>query len=178
MENNFKIKAKIGEVFKLGKYELIRLGNEQGGVAVLCKDILFKSRFGNNNVFSQSEIFRRLNAEILPEMEALVGAENVLEFTTDLLSVDGSEKHGAFRSKISLPTFDFYRANRAILEQHKPDGWWWLATPWETSEYTDDDWIACVSPRGDFSHDDVNFGNLGVRPFLVFSSSIFESCEN
>ena len=115
--------------------------------------------------------------DIFSEITEILGAENVLEFETDLTSLDGSKKHGVMHSKISLPTFDFYRENRAIFEKYKLDMWWWLATPWETSEYTDDDWIACVSPRGYVSCGLCNFSFRGVRPFLIFSSSIFESCE-
>ena len=170
-----KINAKVGETFKVGGYELIRFAEKDGGVCVVFKDVAFTSDYGKNNNLSASKILRRMQEEILPELEKLIGAENILEFETDLISVDGSRKHGKMRSKISLPTFDFYRKNRAIFARHKVDTWWWLATPWETSEYTDDYWAGCVSPRGGIDDDDGIYGNRGVRPFLIFSPSIFVS---
>ncbi len=173
-----KIKAKVGETFKIGKHEFIRFGECHGGIAVVNKDSLFHSHFGENNDFSKSVILERLVEEYLPEIEREIGAENILEFDTDLISLDGSKKHGVLRSKVSLPTFDFYRSNRSIFEMHKIDKWVWLATPWETSEYTNDNWCVCVSPRGDFL-DDVIYGGdgNGVRPFWIFSSAIFESSD-
>jgi hypothetical protein len=170
-----KINAKIGETFKIGNYEFVRFPNEQGGVAVVFKDILFNSDYRKNNNLSESKIMKKLKAEILPELEELIGAENILEFDTDLTSLDGSKKHGTMRSRISLPTFDFYRENREIFEKHNPRKWFWLATPWETSEYTDDYWVVCVAPRGLINGGSFNGDDFGVRPFLIFSSSIFES---
>ena len=170
-----KIKAKVGETFKIGKYEFIRFGECQGGIAAVQKDLLFKSRFGANNDLSKSDILKRLVEEYLPEIEREIGAENVLEFETDLISLDGSKKHGVLRSKVSLPTFDFYRSNRSVFAKHLIDNWFWLATPWETIEYTNDNWITCVSPRGDIYGDDYGGGNVGVRPFLILKSDIFGS---
>ena len=166
-----KIKAKIGETFRIGKYEFIRFKNTQGGVAVVLNDILFMSRFGDNNDLSKSDILKKLEG-FLSEIKGLVGAENILEFETDLTSLDGSKKHGVMRSRISLPTFDFYRENVSIFDQYKPDRWWWLATPYSTTDHYNDTWIVCVSPRGNFNYDDYY---SGVRPFCIFSSSIFES---
>ena len=118
-----------------------------------------------------------MKEEILPKIENIIGAENVLEFDTDLLSLDGSAKHGVMKSKISLPTFDFYRKNRAIFQKYKPGQWWWLATPDSTREFTNDDWCVCVSPSGVISDGDYDYFSLGVRPFWNFLSSIFISYE-
>lgn len=169
-----KIKAKVGETFKIGKHEFIRFPEEQGGVAVVMKDCLFKSEYGADNNFAKSVILEKLQP-VLAEICELVGAENVLEFDTDLLSLDGSRKHGVLKSKISLPTFDFYRGNVELFDQYKPDLWWWLATPDTTTDHLKDDWIVCVSPRGNINIVNYYFVSFGVRPFLIFSSSIFES---
>ena len=169
-----KIKAKVGETFQIGKYEFIRFPEEQGGVAVVMKDCLFCSKYGEDNNFSKSTILEKLQP-VLAEIIDQLGAENVMEFETDLLSLDGSAKHGVLRSKISLPTFDFYRKNVKIFDGYNPDFWWWLATPNSTTDHINDKWIICVSPLGNVScvyyYDDCR----GVRPFLIFSSSIFES---
>ena len=165
-----------GKTFKIGGIEFIKFCDENGGTAAVAKDILFYSKFGENNNFAESKVLKRLKAEILPKIEADAGAENVLEFETDLLSLDGSTKWGKVKSKISLPTFDFYRKHVKIFDKYKVNNWWWTATPDTTSEHYNDNWLVCVSPRGDFGNDNYDFVN-GVRPFCIFNSSISVSCE-
>lgn len=163
------------EIFKIGKYEFIKFEDENGNVIGVLKNCLYNMRFGDNNDFANSDILERLNKKFLPEIESILGAENVLEFETDLISIDGSKKHGIMKSKISLPTFDFYRKNRVIFAKYPLDSWWWLSTPDSTSEYFNDDWCVCVTPRGYVNNGICSSFNRCVRPFLIFSSSIFES---
>lgn len=164
-----------GKVFKIGEHEYIKFSDENGVTEAVSREILFDSTFGDDNNMQKSRILEKLKAEILPAAEEVAGAENVLEFDTDLLSLDGSARHGILRSKVSLPTFDFYRKNRAVFEKYKPDEWWWLATPDSTSEYNNDNWNVCVSPSGNFGR--CNIISLGVRPFWNFVSSISVSYE-
>lgn len=165
-----------GEIFKIGRFEFIKFTEQNGVVTAVSKNILFDLRFGADNNFSNSDILKKLTVEILPEIETIVGAENVVEFETDLLSLDGSSKHGTVKSKISLPTFDFYRRNRTVFEKYNVNCWWWLSTPDSTSEYNNDTWCVCVAPSGIilnyFCYDYV-----GVRPILTFVSSISVSCD-
>ena len=156
---------------------LFRSTDENGEVTAVFKNCPFRSRFGNNNDLAQSDVLKKLREEILPYIENIVGADNVLEFETDLLSLDGSRKHGLLKSKISVPTLDFYRYNRSLFEKYKLDEWWWLATPDTTSEYYNDFWVRCVSPRGNVGNYDYNSDYVGVRPVLHFDSSIFVSSE-
>lgn len=165
-----------GEIFKIGRFEFIKFSDEDGKVIAVSKDCLFRSCFGNDNNIATSDILKRLTKEILPEIEDVVGAENVLEFETDLLSLDGSDKHGKITSKISLPTFDFYRHNVKVFDRYKPDEWWWLATPDTTTDHYNDRWVVCVSPSGYFNRGNY-YGSVGVRPILTFVSTIFVSCE-
>lgn len=165
-----------GKIFKVGGIEFIKFCNENGGTVAVAKNILFSSAFGENNNFAESKVLERLEAEILPKIEADVGAENVCEFETDLLSLDGSAKWGKVKSKISLPTFDFYRKHVKIFDMHKVDNWWWTATPDTTSEHLSDAWEVCVSPRGNFDIGNCSSIVSGVRPFCIFNSSISVSC--
>ena len=167
----------FGKVFTIGDHKFIKFDEADGAVFAVSRDILFRSTFGRNNDLRTSDVLEKLKTYVLPKIEAAIGAENVLEFDTDLTSLDGSKKYGVMRSKISLPTFDFYRANRAVFERYKPDTWWWLATPDSTDEYNNADWCVCVSPSGYINN--FNYFNyfIGVRPFWSFVSSISVSCE-
>lgn len=164
-------------LFSIGEYKFIKFTSDEGNVIGVLKDSLGDMRFGDSNDFSKSDILKNLTEKFLPEIESIVGAENVLEFETDLISLDGSRKHGVMRSKVSLPTFDFYRSNRAIFAKYLLDDYWWLATPDSTSEYVNDDWVRVVSPSGGIYFYDCSFNSLGVRPFCIFSPSIFDSLE-
>lgn len=170
-----KIEIINEDLFRIGKYEFIKFTDDNRNVIGVLKDSLGDMRFGDNNDFPKSGILKKLNKEFLPEIESIVGAENVLEFETDLISLDGSKEHGTMKSKVSLPTFDFYRNNRAMFAKYKLDDWWWLATPDTTSEYADDDWVVCISPRGGIDRSNYFYFHVGVRPFLTFVSTIFDS---
>ena len=166
----------IGATFKIGEREFFTFGENCGTVAAVLKNGLFDSEFGRNNNFAESEILKKLTEEFLPEIEGAIGAENVLEFETDLLSLDGSAKHGVMRSKVSLPTFDFYRKHRAIFKANKLNDWWWLSSPDSTSERNTDNIVVCISPSGRFDFN-ICLSNIAVRPFCIFVSSISVSCD-
>ena len=168
--------VKVGQVFKIGEVEFIKFSDVEGVTEAVTKDLIFKSEFGRNNNFAESKILGKLKDEFLPKISAAIGIENICDINTDLTSLDGLKTYGSMTSKISIPTFDFYRNNVEIFDKYKVDGWWWLATPDTTPEHYNDWWVRCVSPVGN-----INYGgyciNDGVRPFLRFVSSISVSCE-
>lgn len=162
----------VGETFFIGDMEFIKFRDDGGKVAVVMKDSAFNSKFNetNNNNFKGSIIHKRLEKEILPKIEKIVGKENLLEFETDLLTLDGLKIYGTMRSKIALPTFDFYRENREIFDEYKLNKWWWLATA-----NSEDTYVTCVSPDGLIHDSNSRYVNNGVRPFIIFLSDIFVS---
>lgn len=171
---------KIGESFTVADIEFIKTGEENGQVTAVAKNSLFDTRFGDNNNFAESDIKKKLETEILPRIEKTVGAENIIEHEVDLLSLDGDDKWGKTKCKISIPTFDFYRHNVKIFDKHPTDDWWWLATPDTTAKHYNDNWALCVSPHGDIYYNPSSYYYYGVRPFVIFVSSISVisgSCE-
>ena len=68
-----------GAVFKIGTREFISFGEENGGVYAVLKESAATSQFGKNNNFAESKILEQLTKEFLPEIEDVVGAENILE---------------------------------------------------------------------------------------------------
>ena len=168
--------VKDGETFKVGKYEFIKFPDVDGKTPVVMKDIAFRSAFGSNNDLRTSTVLKRMQEKILPEIIEVAGEENVLAFKTDLTTLDGLKPYEELESRISLPTFDFYRANVEIFDKYKLSAWWWLATPESAQPHYNPNWIVCVSPSGGFDFNGYNY-DRGVRPFLIFDSSIFESSE-
>lgn len=163
--------VKNGGTFKIGNIEFIKFYDRKGNVAAVTKDIIFKSSFGENNNFKESEILKKLEREFLPKIAQAIGNENIIEFETDLLTLDGLKDYKTIKSKISLPTFDFYRANRKIFGKHKIGCWWWLSTANGSNGW----WVSCVAPSGRINDDSYDSNFIGVRPFCIFDANIFVS---
>lgn len=170
--------VKNGEIFRLAGMEFIKFPSANGKTPVVMRDIAFASRFGDNNDLRCSDVLKKMQQDVLPEIVAAVGEENVLTIQTDLTALDGLNPYGVMESKISLPTLDFYREHVEIFDKYQVDEWWWLATPESAPPHSAPKWIVCVAPAGYLFNGLCDNRVLGVRPFLIFNSSIFESSEN
>lgn len=170
--------VKDGDTFKVAGIEFIKFPDKDGMTAVVAKNILFNSTFGDNNDLRSSKVMKRLKEEIFPKICAAIGEENVCTFPTDLTAWDGLKPYGVLEEKISLVTMDFYRANVEIFDKYPVRGWWWLATPETAPPHGSSNWILCVSPSGSINCGDYGCSGDGVRPILYFKSSIFGSLEN
>jgi hypothetical protein len=170
--------VKDGGTFTVAGMDFIKFPDVDGKTPVVMKDIAFYSRFGDNNDLRSSDVMREMEEKILPQIIEAVGEDNVLTFRTDLTALDGLKPYGMMESRISLPTFDFYRANVEIFDKYKLNNWWWLATPESAQPHDAPNWVLCVSPSGCiYYYYYFNYRDGGVRPFLIFNSSIFESSE-
>lgn len=167
---------KIGDTFKIGDYEFIVLEHSKETTAVILKELLYQNeRFGDNNNFSHSHALK-LCEKFAKTISSLVGKDNLIEHTVDLTSDDGLKDYGKItRQKMSLLTTDLYRRYVEILDKHKINAWWWLATAYSTPTHNNSSWVKCVSPSGYigsyFSYSDY----FGVRPFCILNSNIFVS---
>ena len=159
----------IGDTFKVADVKFIKFTNDGDKVIAVAKDSLYDSRFGDDANFGESDIKARLEKELLPKLEAEIGEENIFEFETDLLALDGTRPFPNVKSKISLVALDFYRQNREIFDKHILDDYWWLSTP-DSEAYKRIG--LCVSPSGYVDNYFSSCSYFGVRPFLIFSSSI------
>ena len=179
MEKNVRFPGiQDGETFEIAGFEFIKFPSVNGETPVVMRDYAFTSRFGDNNDLRTSDVLKKMEEEILPKIVAEVGEENLCTIKTDLTTLDGQRPYGVMESKISLPTIDFYRANGEIFNKYKPSRWCWLATPESAQPNDSPYWVLCVSPSGYFSDVSYYGGGGGVRPILIFQSSIFESLEN
>ena len=166
---------KAGKTFKVAGIEFIKVKETEEGTVAVAKDCVFDSTYGENNNLHESKILKRLQEEILPKIEEAVGTNNVLEFETDLTTLDGLKPYEPLKSKISLPTLDFYRENVELLDKYKLGRWWWLATPESAKPHSAPTWILCVAPSGNLGNGFNYFS--GVRPVLFFVSDISVSEE-
>ena len=164
-----------GDVVKVGDHEFVVLEHRAEGTALILKSLLRESEeFGDeNNNFAGSNVEEICN-EFAEELAGIVGADNVLLHDVDLTSDDGLKDYGVIKRRVSLLTAPMYRQFVDILDEHKIDAWWWLATPYSTPRHEHTSWVKCVSPSGGIDYGDYCNGG-GVRPFCILNSNIFVS---
>ena len=163
-----------GEVFKIGEYDFIVLNHENGKTEVISKGFMAENiKFGGNRNYKDSNVRKIIEEKIQPIIEAAIGADNLIEHTVDLTSVDMQNEFGSIECKVRLITFDEARKyNELIADKDLPD-WWWTLTPWSTAERGWNYSVAVVCPSGDIRYN--GLGGYGVRPFCILKSNIFVS---
>lgn len=165
---------KIGDGFELADVNWKILDITDAGYMCIGDSFGNKIFDTNSNNWNKSSLRAYLNGKFYKKVSKEIGEDNIVAFKRDLLSLDGQEEYGETDDFVSLLTVDEYRKYRKFIPNI--DEWWWLITPWSTPCNNYKSTVAVVSPSGcigNFNRND----NLGVRPFCIFSSSIFESEE-
>lgn len=167
-------KIEIGTTKNIGGEEFIILDILENGVLCLSRNFAYENTpFDNNsNNYANSAIRKTLNTEYLKKISDVVGEENIIETEIDLTSDDGLDDYGKVTDKVGLLTADMYRKYNRIIEKYPVSDWWWLATAWSTPYRGYTYAVRCVCNFGALNIARCN-GSFGVRPFLIFSSSIF-----
>lgn len=168
-------KLGVGDTFKLAGLTWKILEITEDGYKCLAERLENSMQFDSGcNNWTASDLRNYLNTEFLKKLEDSVGADKILSFERDLLSMDGQTEYGKCEDKISLLTVDEYRKYRAMIPN--AEYWWWTITPDSTPCNDDSRWLRVVSPSGLIDIFVYNRG-IGVRPFCIFASSLFESKE-
>lgn len=166
----------IGDTFELAGLTWKILDITDKGYMCLAERLDEKMKFDSDcNNWQASDLRNYLNTDLYKKLSGAVGEDNIIPFERDLLSLDGQTEYGTCEDKVSLLTTDEYRKYRNLIP-NTDDYWWWLITPWSTPCNHYKTTVAVVSSSGDFNDYCCVNGN-GVRPFCIFSSSIFESGE-
>lgn len=166
---------KIGDTFKIAGLDWKIIDITDKGYSCLCEILEEEMKFDDSsNNWRSSGLRKYLNGEFLKKISDEVGEENIVKFERDLLSLDGQTEYEKCEDFISLLTVDEYRKYRSLIPNEEK--WWWLITPWSTPcndyEYS----VAGVASSG-IIYFRSYYDRYGVRPFCIFSSSIFESEE-
>lgn len=165
---------KIGDEFELADVNWKILDITDAGYMCIGDSLGDKIFDNNSNNWNKSSLRAYLNGEFYEKISKEIGKGNIVSFKRDLLSLDGQTEYGENDDAVSLLTVDEYRKYRKLIPN--TDDWWWLITPWSTPCNNYESAVAVVSPSGYVIDYDCGSYN-GVRPFCIFSSSIFESEE-
>lgn len=166
----------IGDTFELLDLTWKILDITDKGYMCLASRLEDSMEFdSSSNDWKSSDLRQYLNNEFYEELADVIGADNIISFERDLLTLDGLTEYGTCEDKVSLLTVDEYRKHRALIP-NTDDYWWWLITADSCKSNNDNTWVSVVSLRGSVCFN-FHYSLYGVRPFCIFSSSIFESGE-
>ncbi len=167
---------KPGEVFKVGEHDFIVLMQAPNYAAVISKGFMAENvEFDKRSTdYNKSKLKKLIESDIQPIIENAVGAENLIEHTVNLASVDMQHEYEDCVCKVRPITFDEAREFNDLLVNKNLNDWGWTCTPWSTKERGWEYSVAVVSPSGNVSNSGcINFH--GVRPFCILKSHIFVS---
>lgn len=168
-------KLGAGDTFELAGLTWKILEITESGYKCLAERLEDSMQFDSScNNWQASDLRNYLNTEFYKKLVEAVGEDNIIPFERDLLSMDGQTEYGKCEDKVSLLTVDEYRKHRALIPN--ADYWWWMATPWSTPCNNFEKSVTVVSPSG-FTNGLVYSDDIGVRPFCIFASALFESKE-
>ncbi len=169
-----------GAVFLIGNDEFIVLDqgeDESDATIVISKRFLAEDVcFGDTSDYKVSNLRKVIENDILPKIEAEIGADNILSNEVDLTTVDGQKDFGSLVCKARPCTFDEARKYNDLIVNEELDDWTWTCTPWSTSARGWDYSVAVVRQRGDLDGCGCGYDG-GVRPILYLKSSIFVSLK-
>lgn len=169
-------KQEIGKTIEVAGIKWLVLDKLEKGYFAISEDFYGRGReFDDNcNDWKSSDLRNELNTDLRKKLESELGTDSLVEFERNLLSLDGQTEYGTCRDYVSLISVDEYRKYRKLLPN--TNKWWWTLTPDSTKCNDDTSYIAVVSPSG-LIRRNYYYNGFGVRPVCIFSSSIFESCE-
>ena len=170
-------KPEVGETITVAGITWRVLDKLEKGYLVISDGFYGEDRKfdGSCNNWKCSDLRKELNTDLKDKIEDELGKGALVGFERDLLSMDGQTEYGTCKDLVSLISVDEYRKYRKFLPS--TDRYWWTITPDSTPCNNDSTCLRVVSPGG---HINCNCccNSDGVRPFCIFSSSIFESEED
>lgn len=170
-------KPEVGETITVAGITWRVLDKLEKGYLVISDGFYGEDRKfdGSCNNWKCSDLRKELNTDLKDKIEDELGKGALVGFERDLLSMDGQTEYGTCKDLVSLISVDEYRKYRKFLPS--TDRYWWTITPDSTPCNNDSTCLRVVSPVGYIRSNDFYY-SVGVRPFCIFSSSIFESEED
>ena len=165
----------IGDKITYKGFEWIVLDME--GDAVTCimskfwkKGTVFDS--SNSNDWMTSSVRKTLQEDLLP----VLGEENLIAHTTDLVADNGDKRYGTCEDKVWLLSCDEYRKYReTILSGFDFDEeWMWTVTPWYINDVGYGGSVRHITPSGGVSIISAYY-SYGVAPACTINLASLES---
>ena len=130
---------------------------------------LFKSKFGKNNNYAESDVRENLvKNDLLSSIKEKYGFK-LLPIELNLTSLNGSKEYGILKGdEIAIPTIDIlrkYKENIPLI-----NGWYWTSTANGTNITGDASDVRIVLYDGGVYYDGCIWNVCSVRPFFITKS--------
>lgn len=157
------------DVVRLAGKDFIVLGREDGGVAVITKEVVEYMEFGRTADYTSSAVRRYCNETFYRMLAGAIGADNILSHTVDLIADDGTG--GGFCDDfVSLITTERYRRYRKYLPALGK--WWWTATRVNADMEDYARYVCYVYSLGVLCWSNSDYAVGGVRPFCILNPAL------
>ena len=157
-----------GDIVRLAGKDFIVLGREDGGVAVITKEVVGEMEFGRTGDYTNSAVRRYCHDAFYRMLAGAIGAENILSHAVDLIADDGTGG-GFIDDFVSLITTERYRRYRKYLPAL--DEQWWTATRVnaDMEDYARNVCYVNIDGVIDWSNSGID---IGVRPFCILNPAL------
>lgn len=168
-----------GMAFQAFGDEFVALDYINGGVLAIRRDIWKNAAFDREGV---NDLRKATINGTLADYEDMIceagAAGNLRTMDVDLRATDGTREYGCCAGIcVSLLTLEQYGKYQHIIPD--VDSPWWLATPWRTpGEKCGGSTVAWRVGSNGSADSGSCTGTYGVRPALLFSSSLLVSIED
>ena len=157
----------VGEKFRFKGYEWVALEVNEDNVVTIMTKAWDTAEFdeNNRNDWKNSSIRKRLQEELLP----VLGEENLITRSVDLVADNGDRRYGRTDDKIWLLSCDDYRKYRETILANCDfeDDWWWTLTPWYINDVGNGYNVRLINPAGTVNITNAYY-SYGVAPACVF----------
>jgi len=164
----------IGDKFIFKGFEWVALDVTDEAVTAIMTKAWCTEAFDedNYNDWRISSIRMKLQEELLP----VLGEENLITRTVDLVADNGDKRYGTSEDKVWLLTCDDFRKYREIILQNCDfqDDWWWTLTPWYINGVGYGGNVRYIGLSGDVSYS-YAINSHGVAPACTINLKSLES---
>jgi hypothetical protein len=163
---------KPGETVILGRREYIVLGHADETTALITKDIVKNMEFGTSGDYRKSYVRGYCNGDYYKELANVVGANNIIPHTVNLMCDDGSNKGVVCKDNVSILTMANYGRYREYLAALGKPFWTATGVTVLDKDYARD---VCFVYSNGVPRWTVCGWSFGVRPFCILRSSVLVS---
>ena len=167
-----------GDIFRFDNWRFIvreQLGDATGVMIIGCWD-REEHVFHEDGCpdYKRSSIKEHYDGAILEALEAVFGAENIVEDEVDLTTMDGQKDFGTVRCKVHPPTFDEWRQCSPFFKKGDFESWFWTCTPWSTPDRGFDYSVAVVDTDGALGSNGADYAYAEAVACILSSAIMVE----